>query len=115
MLNDRMQARIIGEAIRCHAFHVGCRKYRQALLRGQDSDFMEMLALNSQLEAGFELIAWEADEDDNGYFFESLSRARFPIARHVRPIDQLANAEMPDALHDLIGHVPYLFLADVPR
>lgn len=42
-------------------------------------------------------------------WYNTLAASDFPISNYLRSDDELDNSKHPDAFHDIVGHVPYLY------
>ena len=86
----------------------------EALALPTDS-FPSLTHLETQLHrVGWRLVLVEGVVDD--FLFCRMIKARkFPLAMQVRPFDRVFHAPAPDAIHDILGHLPWLFWPNYRR
>lgn len=91
--------------------NIASSEYQRGIkLLDLDSDRIpELSALNQKLEekSGWVLMP-VAGLVSNYDFFYLISNKVFPINIHIRRVDELDFAELPDIFHDIFGHVPML-------
>ena len=80
-----------------------------SILKLSGNGIPRLTDLNEQLETetGWQLVAVPG-VIPNHAFFRHLAARRFPVARNLRSLDNLAYSEEPDMFHDIFGHVPML-------
>jgi phenylalanine-4-hydroxylase len=76
----------------------------------------ELPTLND-LNAAIRETGWSTAYVD-GYvssrtIYEHLAARTLPVARSVRSLEHVKYAPQPDMLHDLVGHLPFAFCAEV--
>ncbi|WP_139415208.1 phenylalanine 4-monooxygenase [Chlamydia abortus] len=69
-----------------------------------DIDYIHHTILS---QTGFALSSAKDYLSPHDYLFE-LSQQRFPIARHIRKMENDGFSSLPDLIHDLFCHVPWL-------
>ncbi len=78
--------------------------------------FRERIPNLDELNLVLAPIAWKAQYVDGlapaWQIAELLNRQIMPVARTIRPADQVFFANEPDIIHDIFGHLPCLFEAD---
>jgi phenylalanine-4-hydroxylase len=102
MLCERQAAGLVDHA--AEAFLHGL-----SILQLSGNGIPRLADLNEQLGAatGWQLVAVPG-VIPNHAFFRHLAARRFPVARNLRSLDNLAYSEEPDMFHDIFGHVPML-------
>lgn len=71
-------------------------------------DLSRMLTFSNTRYRGLrgQVVDLKAEGVDS--FYQCISQGVFPITPTTRPIEQFENCDEPDALHDMVGHLPYL-------
>lgn len=102
MLCERQAAGLVDHA--AEAFLHGL-----SILKLSGNGIPQLADLNEQLETetGWQLVAVPG-VIPNHAFFRHLAARRFPVARNLRSLDNLAYSKEPDMFHDIFGHVPML-------
>ncbi len=84
-------------------------------LEFSDSRFPTIEHIESKLEEiGWSLILVDGVVED-ALFCKCVHNKVFPISMRVRSYEQILHAPEPDAIHDIFGHIPWLFWPEYRR
>ena len=71
----------------------------------------------TEINQALKAVNWSAVCVD-GYipaavYFHFIANRIFPISRHIRRLEHIEHSPTPDFIHDLIGHLPFLFIEEL--
>lgn len=101
-----------GEMCR-HAELIACDAYLSIFHDFGLRDLSRMLVFSQTRYRGLKGKALDLKAEGGSGFYQCISQGIFPITPTARPIEQFENCDEPDALHDIVGHLPYLQDGDV--
>lgn len=111
------------EALYCRVLRTAhehaCREFVDALVRGAafTSDRIPDIGLFSQRL--YERTGWQvapvAGSTPPGTFFAHLEQRQMPCTQYIRPHTKFAFTEDPDCTHEMLGHLPALFIPSWAR
>lgn len=103
-----------GEMCR-HAELIACDAYLNIFYDFGLGSISRMLTFSQTRYRGLRGKVVDLKLEGGGGFYQCISEGFFPITPNARPIEQFENCDEPDALHDLVGHLPYLQDAEVVK
>jgi len=116
---EHMMWRAIFRNVSTSASRYACREYLHALREGAaywEDSVPDMLELNERVrrQTGWRVAPCIGSIPPDEFFAE-LEARRMPCTMYIRPHTKYTFTEDPDCVHEMLGHIPHLFIPSWAR
>lgn len=119
MNEEHMMWRAVYRRVTAVAEQHACPEYMRALREGaayREESIPDIGELSGRLQriAGWEVMPVTGSVSPRD-FFACLEESKMPCTMYIRPHTKLTFTEDPDCVHEMLGHIPHLFIPSWSR
>mmetsp|Transcript_18084 Transcript_18084/g.51508 ORF Transcript_18084/g.51508 Transcript_18084/m.51508 type:complete len:317 (+) Transcript_18084:52-1002(+) len=116
---ENLMWRAIFQNVSSAASRYACREYLRALHQGaayREDAVPDIAELNERVErqTGWQVAPCVGSLPPSEFFME-LEARRMPCTMYIRPHTKYTFTEDPDCVHEMLGHIPHLFIPSWAR